>query len=171
MKGLECLADTFIDKNLDDNEIFLRIRNLHPCNDFSDSLDDMGICDTAFKHTQNLKTRLYSLFSQHYSTSDTKKTNFNMHNISSELALSVRSLQRKLREETGLSFTQHHLLFRLEKAEQLLLQGYSSTEIADILHFSSSAYFAYCFKKHYKMTPSQFKHGFFLDSQLNILDL
>ena len=160
MKGLESLADTFIDKSLDDNEIFLRIRNLHPYNDISRFLGSTDI-NFSNENTQNLKTRLYRLFSQHYSATNTIKTNINTSDISKELALSVRSLQRKLKQETGLSFTQHHLLFRLKKAEELLLQGYSSTEIADMLHFSSSAYFACCFKKQYKITPRQFKQGAF----------
>jgi AraC-like DNA-binding protein len=73
-----------------------------------------------------------------------------------ELALSLRSLQRKLKEETGLSFCQHHRQFCLDQSKKLLQQGYSCSDISDILCFSSPAYFAYCFKKKFNLnlTPS-----------------
>jgi len=160
MRGLECLADTFIDKNLDDKEIFLRIRNLLPCQCSSRFLADVNLGDVAYQQiTPDLKIRLYHVFSHYYSVSKTTKASININQVAKELALSVRSLQRKLQQDTGLSFTQHHLLFRLEEAQELLLQGYSSTEIANRLCFSSSAYFAHCFKKHYKITPRQFKQS------------
>ena len=37
-----------------------------------------------------------------------------------EMAMSDRSLQRKLKSETGISFSEHHSNYRLERSKSLL---------------------------------------------------
>jgi len=150
MKGLKVSADTYIDKALDDDEIFLRISNLIPFNK-----KELTVKNYHTVHTKNsLKKSLYDIFYQHYVFSNAQKKVDAPH-IAKRLALSLRNLQRKLKKETGLTFTQHHLNYRLEQSKQLLQEGKTCSEVSEILCFSSSAYFSYCFKKQFNMTPNE----------------
>ena len=48
-------------------------------------------------------------------------------------------------------------IFRLNKAAELLLQGdYSITEICEQVAFSSSSYFAKCFKAQFGVLPKDY---------------
>ena len=51
-------------------------------------------------------------------------------------------------------------LLRMEKAEKLILESKSPIkDIALACGFSDTAYFTNCFKKLYKMTPSQMRES------------
>jgi len=149
MKGLKVSANTYIDKALDDDEIFLRISNLFPYNKKKSMLQKRKI-----QPLNNLKESLYDVFYQHYLFSTALKK-VDASYMAKSLAVSLRSLQRKLKEETGLTFTQHHLNYRLEQSKQLLQQGKTCSEVSETLCFSSPAYFSYCFKKQFNTTPNQ----------------
>jgi AraC-like DNA-binding protein len=130
---------------------YVRINNLYCCNNLKSWYLEN---DHKIQAGNNLKEDLYRLFFQYYLSVTTVEKQANATIFAKELALSLRSLQRKLKEETGLTFCQHHLLFRLDQSKKLLQQGYSRSDISDILCFSSPAYFAYCFKKKFNLTPS-----------------
>ncbi len=72
--------------------------------------------------------------------------------------LSASHFSRVFREETGQSPMEfvHHL--RLERAKKLLLAGDSSiTEIALACGLNSPSYLSACFRKQYKLTPSEYQ--------------
>ncbi|HIO92523.1 MAG TPA: helix-turn-helix domain-containing protein, partial [Leucothrix mucor] len=48
--------------------------------------------------------------------------------------------------------------YRLERSKQLLQQGYSSTDTANMLNYSSPSYFARMFKENFGKTPSSYVH-------------
>ncbi len=149
LKGLEVFADSYIDKSLSDKEIFLRVRNLHPNNSALVGTD---------KEPQipNLEEQLSRAFASIYSSSRNRTAT--LEDLASKLDLSPRTLQRRLKEESGLSFTQHRLKYQLKESKKLLKQGYSSADISEILGFSSPSHFSYCFKKQFGITPSAYLH-------------
>ena len=62
------------------------------------------------------------------------------------------------RRETGKTFSDYVLFRRIETAENMLLYSdYSSTEISEILAFSSQSYFISCFRKRTGMTPKEYR--------------
>jgi len=64
--------------------------------------------------------------------------------------------------ETGLSFSDYVLSRRIETAENMLrYSDYSSTEISEILAFSSQSYFIRCFRKLTGMTPSAYRRRYY----------
>lgn len=64
--------------------------------------------------------------------------------------------------ETGEAFSAYVLRRRIETARNMLrYSDYSSTEISEILAFSSQSYFISCFKKATKMTPSQYRRRYY----------
>jgi AraC-like DNA-binding protein len=64
--------------------------------------------------------------------------------------------------ETGLTFSDYVMRQRIETAGNMLrYSDYSSTEISEILAFSSQSYFIRCFRKVYGMTPSEYRRKSF----------
>ena len=60
--------------------------------------------------------------------------------------------------ETGTPFSDYVMRQRIETAGNMLrYSDYSSTEISEILAFSSQSYFIRCFRKVYGMTPSEYR--------------
>ena len=60
--------------------------------------------------------------------------------------------------ETGMAFSDYVLKRRIETAQNMLrYSDYSSTEISEILAFSSQSYFIRCFRKQIGMTPSEYR--------------
>ena len=60
--------------------------------------------------------------------------------------------------ETGTAFSDYVMRQRIETAGNMLrYSDYSSTEISEILAFSSQSYFIRCFRKVYGMTPSEYR--------------
>ncbi len=148
IQALKAGAKAFIDKSLDDDEVFLRVNNLHPYG--------IPFHKTETQEDNTVTKQLQDAFSQYYFSSNPKEKKITVISVAKELALSNRSLQRKLKQETGLSFSEHHCHYRLEKSQQLLQQGYHPSEIAHMLCFSSPSHFSCCFKKKYGMTPSHY---------------
>ena len=61
------------------------------------------------------------------------------------------------KKTTGLTIMQYNLVLKLDAAKQLIRrQEYSFAEIAEQLNFASPAYFTHVFKRHTRMTPSQY---------------
>ena len=60
--------------------------------------------------------------------------------------------------ETGMAFSDYVLQRRIETAQNMLrYSDYTSTEISEILAFSSQSYFIRCFRKRVGMTPSAYR--------------
>ena len=66
------------------------------------------------------------------------------------------------RRETGETFQDYVLRRRIETARNMLrYSDYTSTEISEILAFSSQSYFISCFRKAVGMTPSEYRRRFY----------
>ena len=65
-------------------------------------------------------------------------------------------LSQIFKKEIGEKLSTYILLQKLEKAKGLLLKGLSTKEVCRETGFSSPAYFATAFKRHYNMTPTDY---------------
>ena len=63
------------------------------------------------------------------------------------------------REAVGVSPIQYKNRIKLARAEALLLQGKTSEEVCELLHFSSPTFMRRMMKKHLGLTPSDIKKG------------
>lgn len=83
---------------------------------------------------------------------------FNVEKLSDMLGLSRGHLHRKIKDLTGTTPVDFLRNYRLRKAAVLLKQKQATvSEIAYQTGFSSSAYFAKCFKAAYNCTPSEYQ--------------
>jgi len=82
---------------------------------------------------------------------------FGVRELSAELGLSARQLQRRLRDTTGESPNSFIRSIRLQKAALLLEHGSDPvSQVAYAVGFNSLSYFAKCFREHFGRNPSEF---------------
>ena len=81
-----------------------------------------------------------------------------LSDISYHLHLSTVSLTQHFRLEFGMTIMQYVMKLRLKMAEQILIStDVSIKEAAVRAGFAEPEYFSRCFKKHYGMTPSEYR--------------
>lgn len=82
---------------------------------------------------------------------------FNVDKLCASLNMSRTSFYNKLKALTDQAPADYIRLIRLQHAAQLLKeQNFNVTEIAEMTGFSDAKYFREVFKKHYKVSPSQY---------------
>lgn len=78
----------------------------------------------------------------------------------SDMAVGRTILYRKINDITGMSIKEFIMDVRLKRAAQLLREsGYTISEISVMTGFVNPKYFSICFRRHYDMTPSEFRKG------------
>lgn len=86
----------------------------------------------------------------------------NICSLAKEIGVSQEYLSRKLKEETGKTFTDILNMRRIEKSLELLKDGcYLMYEVALISGFSEYKYFSSVFKKYTGKTPGEARKEFF----------
>lgn len=82
---------------------------------------------------------------------------FQLSDLSAELHYGTTRLCTFFREKTGKSIYQTYLKLKIDEAKKLIRKKRSFTEITDLLCFDSISTFAFVFKKHVGMTPSEYR--------------
>lgn len=86
-------------------------------------------------------------------------TSVDLKQIALELGVSYSKFRLDFKKQTGVSPLQYHLLLKIEKSKELLLNTYKSQkEIAYELGFDSDHYFNRLFKQKTGITPKQFRN-------------
>lgn len=80
--------------------------------------------------------------------------------LASDMAMSDRQLQRKIKVLLGTTPSNFIKEFRLKKAQELLKSGAQIGRIALDVGFSSQTYFGRCFKETYQCTPKQYQQQY-----------
>lgn len=92
-----------------------------------------------------LRSKLYSKFS--------------LADLSNELHYGTTRLCTFFREKTGKSIYQTYLKLKIDEAKKLIRKRKSFAEITELLCFDSISTFAFVFKKHTGMTPSEYRNS------------
>ena len=83
---------------------------------------------------------------------------FNIEVLSKKLVISRGTLFRKIQALTGETPNQFIQSYRLERGAQLLRENFGNvTEVAMAVGFSSSQYFASCFKEKFHQSPKAYQ--------------
>ncbi len=80
---------------------------------------------------------------------------YDIRTLASDMAMSERALQRKLKALTGQSPVQYLRKYRLKKSLVYLREGMPVNQAAESVGFSSPAYFASRFKDEFGDSPSE----------------
>jgi two-component system response regulator YesN len=83
-----------------------------------------------------------------------------LRDLAAQLFLSPNYLRHLFRQETGESYVEYVTRVRMEKAVQLLRDPLLKIQdIAEKVGFEEQRYFSSCFKKHYAMTPTEYREA------------
>ena len=112
----------------------------------AEECDDIGSEATC---VENAITFIQNNYMNKISLSDTAKY----------CSVSNEHLSRTFKKQTGVGYNEYLLVFRLTKAEQMLINqpGLSVSDIAYRCGFNDSNYFSILFKKNYGVSPSEKK--------------
>jgi len=173
LKALSDLADDYITKPFDERELLMRVQRLlgirailqkrfnhieisevikNTTVDIAHNSEAANIPESLSKVEQQFLQRFKELIAQNYTN-----TELTLPIVSSQLAMSDRQLQRKLKAISGASFSEMLREFRLAQGQRLLHDGEQISVIADRVGFSSSSYFVRCFKAKYGKSPNDYR--------------
>ncbi len=82
---------------------------------------------------------------------------FSLKELSADLHYGTTRLCTFFRDKTGASIYQTYLKLKIDEAKKLIRKNVPFMEIADLLCFDSISTFAFVFKKHVGMTPSEYR--------------
>jgi AraC-like DNA-binding protein len=90
---------------------------------------------------------------------------FSIDDLAIEMNLSRSTFYRKIKTLTGLSPNDFIRVYRVKRAAELIEGGnYTLSEISDMTGFNTQSYFSYMFKKHFGVTPSEYRSSLFPSS-------
>lgn len=117
----------------------------------------LQLSSSATTNNSDLLTRFENLL-QHYYDEGTQNTHGlpTVKYCAQELFLSPNYFGDIVRELTGNSASSHIHRFIMQRAQTLLLRGFSISETAERLGFEYPQHFTRQFKKHFGITPSAF---------------
>ena len=81
---------------------------------------------------------------------------FSIDQLAEQMNMSRSSFYRKIKALTDMTPIEYLKMRRLEQAAALLRQGIRITEVAERVGFTSSSYFAKCFKARFGVLPKDF---------------
>ncbi len=159
-EGMECGADVYIEKPFTIKQITLQLANMIKTREqFYSRISSGDISaesatqeapfinqvDTEFIETLNDYIREKILVEE-----------FSIDELATLMNMSRSTFYRKLKSVTGLSPNDYLKNFRLDYAARLLVAGLRVTEAGERAGFTSSSYFAKCFKARFGMSPKEY---------------
>jgi DNA-binding response OmpR family regulator len=177
LHGLNLQADEYLSKPFNQQELLIRIENLienrkllqqnylHKFRDYQKEQQkessvkkvsqltpsESAILSVDEKFIEKLETIVAKMYLE---------TDLGIQDLASNMAMSERQLQRKMKVTLGTTPNNFIKEFRLAKAKILLQNGSKIGRIALDVGFSSQTYFGRCFKESFNCTPKQYQQQF-----------
>jgi len=159
LEGLSLGADDYLSKPFDTNELRLRIKNLLASRDTIRAFYQANGLEKVINHPELPKRETIFLEKlQNYVRENIDNVDIKISDMAAAVFMSERSLSRKVKTLTGATPKQMLMTIRLEHAAQLLLSSESNiTQLSYETGFSDPSHFTRSFKKHYEMTPTEYR--------------
>ena len=100
---------------------------------------------------EDLKNRILELVDEYL------ERDITLDLLADKLKIQPNSASRLFRQVMGTGYTDYIKNRKLERAKELISQGYNVKETAERLGYSSAQYFIKVFKESYSITPNQYK--------------
>ena len=155
-RGQYQLADEYLTKPFHLDELELRLQNLVKQQErFRNHLQKELLPESPLKKLPHVN----DIFIQNlYKELDELLINpdFSVDLLAQTMALSQRTLNRKLRAILNISPVEFIRKYRLQKAAVLISSGHHISDAAYSVGFDTASYFTQCFKEEYGKTPTDF---------------
>lgn len=164
LEGMECGADAYIQKPFDPKILELQIKNIFRNKKAIQNLLVKSTSSTAAqeekaevpllnKLDQEFIERINNLIDQNIDNDS-----FSISDITTTLGISRSLLHVKMKTLLNISASEYIRKKRLNKACELLLNGYSVSETAYSTGFADPNYFSKSFKKEFNLTPTEYQN-------------
>ena len=156
--GYKSGAEAYVSKPFDPEVLELQLKNIMQLQktrqtEVQQASDEADIEATSLSDLdKNFIRQINELVDQHLGNSD-----FSVGDITTALCISRSLLHTKMKTLVGLSMGDFIRKKRLDRACQMLSQGYNVSETAYATGFSDPNYFSRTFKKHVGVNPSEYK--------------
>lgn len=158
IKALECGANVFIDKPFDMDFLLKQVASLiRTRNEFKELYSKKYIAEpsklTISSMDDELLHKAMDCIERNIDNND-----YDVDAFVSDMAVGRTLLYQKINDLTGMSIKEFIMDIRLKRAAQLLRESdLTIAEIALLTGFANPKYFSICFKRHFELTPSEFK--------------
>lgn len=159
LEGLEHGASDYITKPFDSRVLLLKIKNaLHASKQGVPAFPENKYADIEPSHVKlSTKDELFIQAALKSIEGNMENTEYSVNDLCMDVGMSKATLFRKLKALTGKSANEFIRTIRLKRAAQLFSQnGFSVSEVAYKVGFNDPKYFRICFKKLFKVSPSQY---------------
>lgn len=160
VEGLESGADAYIEKPFSIKQLHKQIENLLKLRQtfyklmtsLSGTTDSL-LTDSAFSQkdvefVEKVNTILLELIADE---------NYSIDSLADQMNMSRSNFYRKIKALSGMSPNDYLKNFRLNKAAELIVAGTRIIEVAEKLGFTSSSYFARCFREKFGVLPKDYR--------------
>lgn len=158
-EGLKCGADVYLEKPFPMKQLVMQIDNLLRTRNliYSKMASENGQNSAPLpgpglnKMDAEFIDKMNGLISDAIANEE-----FSIKQLAEDLNMSRSSFYRKITSLTGMSPNDYIKNFRLNYAARLLCEGYRVIEVAERVGFTSSSYFAKCFREKFGVLPSDY---------------
>lgn len=160
LEGMQVGADIYLEKPFSAHQLKLQIINLlrmrQTFHERMRSLEGTVRSAEEGEFGLNRQDLLFMERLQKMIDENMRDEDFSIDTLAGQMNMSRSSFYRKIKALTGITPIEYLKTRRLERAATLLNQGCRSSEVAEQVGFTSSSYFAKCFKAKYGVLPKDY---------------
>lgn len=160
VEGLECGADVYVEKPFSVKQLHMQIENLLKLRQSFHKLmvNLSGSPVTAPTTDLAMSQKDYEFVSKIQSViaDQLADENFSIDTLAEQMHMSRSNFYRKIKAMSGMSPNDYLKTLRMNKAAELIMGGTRISEVAQQVGFTSSSYFAKCFKSQYGVLPKEY---------------
>lgn len=160
VEGLTCGADVYVEKPFSIKQLHMQIENLLKLRQSFHKLmvslagDTVAVSTTDFAMSQ--KDCEFIAKIQGVIAEQLADENFSIDTLSEQMNMSRSNFYRKIKALSGMSPNDYLKTLRMNRAAELIMSGTRISEVAAQVGFTSSSYFAKCFKAQYGVLPKEY---------------
>ena len=161
VEGMESGADIYLEKPFSIKQLPLQItnllrmrqtyyerrRNIDKSNSDDDNKQQFGLNQQDMRFMEKLQQMV---------AENMHDEEFSIDMLAGQMNMSRSSFYRKIKALTDMTPVDYLKMRRIEQAAYLLKQGYRIIEVAEQVGFTSSSYFAKCFKARFGVLPKDY---------------
>jgi DNA-binding response OmpR family regulator len=163
VEGMESGADLYLEKPFSIRQLHLQIESLlrlrQQFYERMRSIDSFMVPQQESKDTPLGLSQQDLLFIEHLQKSveeNMQDEEFSIDTLAEQLHMSRSSFYRKIKALTDMTPTDYLKTARMNRAARLLKEGCRSSEVAERVGFTSSSYFAKCFRAQFGCLPKDY---------------